>query len=642
MSDPIKHECGIAMVRLKRPLSWYMERRGSALWGFHKLFLLMEKQHNRGQDGVGLGCCKLDMPLGKPYVFRVRSAKSDSLAAVFRSQQKDFDKMVRRGRVDPKDAAQVKEKFDFAGELLLGHLRYGTSGDFGTGACHPYLRRSNWPTKTLMVAGNFNMTNTAELNRHLIERGQHPVFETDTQTVLEEIGFHLDQAHDFLYHQIREEGFAGRDIPGEIGRRMDIARVIRKASSVWDGGFTIGGIIGSGDAFVLRDPMGIRPAFWFEDDDVVAVASERVPLMTVFDLEREQVRELPAGHVLVIKRDTGVAVRRYVEPAGETKPCSFEKIYFSRGNDPEIYQQRKALGAGLTGQILDAVNDDMENAVFSFVPNTAEIAYHGVMDALRLHRRRQVRDRIRAAMAEGDLSEELIDDLIMRNWPRGEKIAHKDIKMRTFISQEDGRDQLVSHVYDITYDVVRPDDALVVIDDSIVRGTTLRKSILKILSRTNPREIIFASTAPQIRYPDCYGIDMSQLNRFIAFQAAVDLLKVRGLGSVLREVYERCVEELKKPRGEMVNCVKAIYEPFTPEEISERIAELVRPADVQWKGRVRVLYQTIDNLHKALDGGCGDWYFSGDYPTPGGYAVVNQAFVNYFERREGRPYDTLF
>jgi amidophosphoribosyltransferase len=637
MSEFIKHECGVAVVRLRKPLQHFVARYQNALWGFHKLFLLMEKQHNRGHDGVGIGCTKLHMPLGRPYNFRVRSARTDSLDNVFRTQMAAYEQLVRNGRIVPNDGESVKTHFDFGGELLMGHLRYGTSGAFSIGSCHPYMRRSNWPTKSLMVIGNFNMTNTRELNQLMVDRGQHPVFDTDTQTVLEEIGFHLDELHTDIYREMRDAGVAGRDIPPLISERLDVAEVIRRSASHWDGGYTIAGQIGNGDAFVLRDPRGIRPCFCFQSDEVIAFASERVPLMTVFDAPQEEIAEVEPGTVVVIKSEGAIRVERFADPA-RVKPCSFERIYFSRGNDPGIYRERQALGAALVPQILKAIGNDLGHAVFSFIPNTAEVAYTGLMYGLRVHRRAEVKAAILQAASAGTLTEELIDDLIMRNWPRGEKIAHKDIKLRTFISQEGSRQQLASHVYDVTYGKVQPDDSLVVIDDSIVRGTTLKVSILKMLTRTNPKRIVVASTAPQIRYPDCYGIDMSEIGKFIAFQAAMDLLKSGGRQNVISEAYRAAKAELEKPAAEQRNAVKAIYEPFTDAQISSRISEFVYP-ECEWRGELVIIFQTVENLHAAISPECGDWYFTGDYPTPGGFAVCNQSFVHYCDNKAGRVYD---
>jgi amidophosphoribosyltransferase len=635
MSDFLTHECGIAAVRLRKPLAYYYDRYGTALWGFNKLFLLMEKQHNRGQDGIGIGCTKLDMPLGQPYVFRRRDSEKDGLANVFRKEIKDFHKMARKGILDPKDPATVKQHYDFGGEVLIGHLRYGTSGEFDEGSCHPYLRRSNWPTRTLMVMGNFNMTNAGELNQVLIERGQHPVFGTDTQTVLEEIGFHLDESHTDIYRRLRDEGVDGREMPERISAELNLRKIVGESAQSWDGGYSICGVVGNGDMFVMRDPHGIRPCHMLITDEVIAFASERVPLMTIFEAEQSQVKALDPGSIVTIKADGTIHDAPFAAPQTYT-PCSFEKIYFSRGNDPQIYRERKAMGAALVDQVVKAIGGNFDKAVFAFIPNTAETAYYGLMDGLRLFRRQEVRAAILEAQADNTLTPELLDELIMRNWPRGEKIAHKDIKMRTFIAQEKGRDQLVSHVYDITYGVVKPEDALVALDDSIVRGTTLKKSILKILSRTNPRKIVVCSTAPQIRFPDCYGIDMSELGKFIAFQAAVALHRRAGRQGLLDSIYDKCREELKKPAALMRNCVKEVYEAFTPEEVSAEISRMVSPEDIDCE--VQVIFQTIEDLHASIKGPCGDWYFTGNYPTAGGYATVNAAYVRWYDGMDGRSY----
>jgi amidophosphoribosyltransferase len=638
MSDHLNHECGIAVVRLRKPLEYFQDRYGDSLWGFRKLFLLMEKQHNRGHDGVGIGCAKLNMPKGQPYIFRRRDAAKDSLASLFRSELKRVNKMARKGIVKLDDPVLLKRKFDYAGEILMGHLRYGTSGEFNSGSCHPYLRRSNWPTRTLMVMGNFNMTNSCQLNQQLIERGQHPVFGTDTQTVQEEIGFHLDEAHTDIYRRMRDEGVPGQEIPDRISEELDVVKIVGESAEAWDGGYAICGVIGNGDVFVLRDPHGIRPCHRLITDEVIAYASERVPLMTVFEAAQDEVEELEPGVVASIKSDGTMSEGRFA-PKVDYRPCSFERIYFSRGNDPGIYQERKAMGSALTQQIVESIDGNFDKAVFAFVPNTAETAYYGLMEGLRQYRREEVRSSILEASKKGELSEELLDKLIMRNWPRGEKVAHKDVKMRTFISQEKGRAQLVSHVYDITYGIVGEDDVLVALDDSIVRGTTLKTSILKILGRTNPRKIVVCSTAPQIRYPDCYGIDMSELGKFIAFQAAIKLLERDGQQFLIEEVYNECVEELRKPWGEIRNCVKRIYDQFTPEDVSAEISRMVYPESGDWHGEVEVIFLTIENLHESIEGVCGDWYFTGDYPTPGGYATVNAAYVNWHKGVTGRSYD---
>lgn len=638
MSDFLKHECGIAAVRLRKPLAYYLDRYGTCLWGFNKLFLLMEKQHNRGQDGTGIGCVKLNMPVGQQYVERRRGIEQDALAQIFRKEVKSFHKMSRKGLLDPKNPASVKENFDFGGEILVGHLRYGTSGDFDEGCCHPYLRRSNWPTRTLMVLGNFNMTNAAELNQVLLERGQHPIFGTDTQTVLEEIGYHLDEAHTDLYRKLRDSGTDGREMPDRISEELNIAQIVGESAQAWDGGYSICGVVGNGDMFVMRDPHGIRPCHMLVTEDVIAFASERVPLMTVFEASADQVKAIDPGSIITVKADGTFSDVEFAPPKRYT-PCSFERIYFSRGNDPQIYRERKAMGAALVSQVVDSIGGSFDKAVFSFVPNTAETAYYGLMDGLRLFRRQEVRSEILKSVASGELTADKLDDLILRNWPRGEKLAHKDIKMRTFISQEKGRDTLVSHVYDITYGIVRPDDVLVALDDSIVRGTTLKKSILKILARTSPRKIVVCSTAPQIRYPDCYGIDMSEMGKFIAFQAAVSLHRKAGRQSVLDRVYEECREEMKKPSAERGNRVKGVYEGFSDEEISAEISRMVYPEEIEWHGEVDVIFQTIENLRASIKGDCGDWYFTGDYPTPGGYSMVNSAYIRWYEGVGGRSYD---
>jgi len=635
MSDRITHECGIALVRLLKPLSYYQEKYGTPLWGFTKLFLLMEKQHNRGQDGAGVACVKLDVPAGEPFMFRERCVKSNPLDKIFKTLLAQYNEKLDNGTIHPEFADTVKRNFDFGGELLVGHLRYGTSGGYNISSCHPYFRRSPWPTRNLALCGNFNMTNTEELNRSLIGMGQHPIFATDTQALLEKIGFFLDEEHEELYRTLRATGLPGDEISRQISERLDLGRVITRSAQKWDGGYALCGLIGNGDAFVGRDPSGIRPAWYFQNDEVVAFASERAPLMTVFDLGAEQVREVPPGHVIVLKKSGQVTETQFTAPLPRSS-CSFERIYFSRGNDVDIYKERKALGGRLADQVIKAIDGNWARTVFGFVPNTAEVAYYGLMHSLRERRRDEVKAAIMAAAKSGTLDEALLDDLILRNWPRGEKVVSKDIKLRTFIGQESMRNQLASHVYDITYGSVQPGDNLVCVDDSIVRGTTLRRSILRILSRLNPSKIVIVSTAPQIRYPDCYGIDMSELGKFIAFEAAISLIKERGQASLLEEVYQLCRDAVAK--GDSANHVRKIYEPFTPEEISARITELVRPKNIEWSGGMEVIFQTIENLHAAVPDHSGDWYFTGKYPTPGGYRVVNQAYVNYYEQAEGRSY----
>ncbi len=637
MSDPIKHECGVAVIRLLKPLQYYQEKYGNCLYGFHRLFLLMEKQHNRGQDGAGVAAMKLGMPAGEPYIFRTRNIKTNPLDRIFRRVLKDFGKLEKSGAVHPEFASTVKQNFDYGAEVFLGHLRYGTFGGYGLGSCHPYFRKSNWPAKNLVIAGNFNLTNTPELNDRLIDMGQHPIYDSDTQTLLEKVGHHLDIEHERLYEEFSRAGKSGAEAVEALGRELDPAQVISEASREWDGGYTIVGMIGNGDTFALRDPAGIRPCHYYLDDEVLAVASERAPLMTVFSARADQVRSVQPGHVVVLKRDGTFYEKPFAQNA-QPAFCTFERIYFSRGNDPDIYRERKALGGALVEQILREIDNDLDRAVFGYIPNTAEVAYYGMMEELRSRRRREVKADILKAAREGTITGELLDGLILSNWPRSEKIAHKDIKLRTFISQEKSRRDLASHVYDISYGVVGPEDALVCIDDSIVRGTTLRYSILKILSRLNPRKIIIASTAPQIRYPDCYGIDMSELGKFIAFEAAIALIKERGMGELVNEVYRECLAEVEKPMRKITNRVKRIYDPFSADEISAKISQLVRPQLDDWHGEIQVMFQTIENLHRSLPDHHGDWYFTGDFPTAGGFKVVNKAFINYYEKQEGRSY----
>ncbi len=638
MSDSIKHECGIALIRLLKPLEYYKDKYDDPIYGFHKLFLLMEKQHNRGQDGAGIGAVKIGVEPGQRYIFRERNAKTNGLSQIFTDQFEKYAENVRRGIIHPEFMDTVKSNFDYAAELLMGHLRYGTSGSYQKSSCHPFFRKSTWPARNLMLVGNFNITNTEELNNDLIERGIHPVFSTDTQAILEEICFQLDIEHAEIYRELRDEGIAGEDILRMMNERLSPLRIVSSAAKSWDGGYTIAGAIGNGDAFVLRDANGIRPCFYYKSDELIAFASERVPLMTVFEAEEKDIKEVSPGNVYVMKCD-GTCYEQPYREAGEKKSCTFERIYFSRGNDPQIYRERKALGEALCPKLIKSINSDFKHAVFSYIPNTAEIAYYGMMSGLRVMRRKEVKNELlELVKSDRPLTADIIDKLVMDNWPRGEKIAHKDIKLRTFISQEKTRTQLASHVYDITYGVVNPKDVLVCLDDSIVRGTTLRQQILRILSRTNPKKIVIASTAPQIRYPDCYGIDMSEIGKFIAFQAAVKLLKETGNAEVVKEVYRLCVAQKDKPAHEIVNHVEKIYERFTEDQITKKIGELVYPKNVEWNGELEIVFQSIDDLHKSITSCTGDWYFTGNYPTPGGYRVLNNAFINYYENKEVRSY----
>jgi amidophosphoribosyltransferase len=637
MSDSLRHECGIALVRLTKDPKWYQEKYGTPLHGFNQLFLLMEKQHNRGQDGAGIGCVKIGAENGEAFLFRDREIGAQGLTQIFTRQIKTYSDKMREGVIVPEFPETVKRHFDFGGELLLGHLRYGTSGNFDSVSCHPYARKSIWPTRNLLVAGNFNLTNTNDLNASLTERGAHVIYSTDTQSILEEIGFWLDEEHDRLFKAFKDQGLEGAAVQSEISKHMDIGNVLRKAAKDWDGGYAIAGLVGNGDSFVIRDPNGIRPCWYARTEDLIAVASERVALMTIVGVNQEDVQELPRGSALIMKADGRHAIESFHAP-GDPRHCSFERIYFSRGNDPEIYAERKALGAALADDVLAQIRDDHDNAVFSYIPNTAEIAWYGLMEELRKRRRSQVRQKLVEAQRAGQLDEALIDKLVLGGWPRGEKVAHKDVKLRTFISQEKNRMQMASHVYDISYGTVRDGDTLVCVDDSIVRGTTLRQSILRILARPNPKRIVIASTAPQIRYPDCYGIDMSEMGKFLAFQAAVALCKDRGMTDLLREVYEDCVAQSKQPTTAMRNHVKRIYDAFTETEIAAKAAELVYPSKSAWKGELVLVFQKIASLHKACPKSRGDWYFTGDYPTPGGLGVLNQAYINYWEKREGRSY----
>ncbi len=637
MSDSIKHECGIALIRLRKPLAHYQHKYGNPLYGFNKLFLLMEKQHNRGQDGAGIGGVKLDMPPGEAYMFRERNDGRNPINSVIKKQLELYRELLDKGDVIPEFPDTFKRHWPFAAEVLIGHLRYGTSGGYGRSVCQPYFRKSSWPTRAMMLAGNFNMTNVEALNSRLINRGAHPIFNTDTQTVLEEIGYHLDEEHQRIYHELRDAGVPRPEIADVISQRLDLPSILRQSSNDWDGGYALAGLIGNGDCFVMRDPHGIRPAYYFADDEFVAFASERVALMTIFEKSQEQISEVPPGHVVGVKKDTTLFNAEFRTPQPRAS-CSFERIYFSRGNDPEIYAERKALGAALSAQIMHSIDGQLGNSVFSFIPNTAETAYYGLMAALRHQRRIRIKSELLNAASNGGIDEALIDRLILNNWPRGEKIAHKDIKLRTFISQEDSRVQLATHVYDITYGQVGPGDNLVCVDDSIVRGTTLRRSILRILANTSPKKIIIASTAPQIRYPDCYGIDMSELGKFVAFQAVISLCKETGKAELIREVYADCIRQVDTPPAEMHNHVKRLYDAFTVDQISARIASLVFPSHDTWHGEVQIIYQTIENLHLALPGNSGDWYFTGNYPTPGGYKALNQAYINYYENRTGRSY----
>lgn len=632
MSDSIKHECGIALLRLLKPLPYYHEKYGTALYGLNKQYLLMEKQHNRGQDGVGLASIKLEQAVGERYISRVRSISNQPIKDIFGRIYANFEEARSADATVFDDVNRMQRELPYLGELLLGHLRYGTHGKNSIEACHPFLRQNNWKTRNLVVAGNFNMTNVEELFNQLVELGQHPKEKADTVTVMEKIGHFLDEENDELLARFRAEGLDKIDIQTRIGQELDLVRILKRASKYWDGGYAMAGLIGHGDAFVLRDPNGIRPAYFYRDEEVVVVASERTAILTAFNVPIDDIQEIKPGHALIIRKDGRVSMDEILEPQ---KPayCSFERIYFSRGNDIAIYNERKKLGELLVPRILESVDQDLEHSVFSYIPNTAETAFYGMVKGLEDHLNQYKAAEI-AKM--GNQIDAARLDWLLKLRPRVEKAAIKDAKLRTFITDDSQRDELVAHVYDTTYGILEPGrDALVVIDDSIVRGTTLKQSIITILSRLKPRKIVIVSSAPQIRYPDCYGIDMSRMGEFVAFRAAVALLEERGQWNLLNDVYLDCKQQENLAPEEMVNHVKRIYAPFTEAEISAKIAELVTPEGLEVP--VEVIFQTIDNLHQATTHQ-GDWYFSGDYPTPGGNRVVNRAFINYVERNNQRSY----
>lgn len=633
MSDAIQHECGIALLRLKKDLSFYLEKYGTAFYGLNKMQLLMEKQHNRGQDGAGIANIKLNVQPGERYISRARSIETNPIQDLFGQIGSKFNQLASESPEKLKDVAYLKKHAGFTGELFLGHLRYGTFGRNSIESCHPFLRQNNWMTRNLVLAGNFNLTNVDELFDSLLALGQHPKEKSDTVTVLEKIGHFLDVENDRLYAKFKSEGFSKPEISTKIGEHLDLVSVLQKSSNKWDGGYAMAGLIGHGDAFVLRDPAGIRPAFYFEDEEVVVVASERPVIQTVFNLKEHQVKELEPGCVLLIPKE-GKVSEKQVLPQLTLKKCSFERIYFSRGSDTDIYKERKNLGRNIVPQVMDAIDGDIENTVFSFIPNTAEVSFYGMMKGVEDFHNLEKANAI-LALGPNPSSESITQ--IIEGRARIEKIAIKDAKLRTFITQDDSRDDLVTHIYDITYGCIVPHrDNIVVIDDSIVRGTTLKKSILRMLSRLEPKRIVIISSAPQIRYPDCYGIDMAKMGDFIAFDAAISLLKERNLDHIIEEVYQACLDQLLIPKEAVKNEVKRIYEPFTDEEISNRISMLLRPKEAN--SEVIIVFQTVDNLHKACPGHTGDWYFTGDYPTPGGNKVVNKSFINWMENRNERAY----
>lgn len=627
MSDSIKHECGIALIRLKKPLEYYHKKYGTRFYGLDKLYLLMQKQHNRGQDGAGVVAVKLDVKPGEKYISRMRSLANNPIQDI-------FDRIYAPLSMDDKrekrtDMTWLGKNFDFQAELILGHLRYGTFGKNDLSFCHPFMRQNNWRSRNLAIAGNFNMTNVDELFDILVDIGQHPKEKSDTITVLEKIGHYLDEENEELFKKYKSEGATYRQISELIAKNIDIPLILKNAASDFDGGYVIAGIIGHGDAFVFRDPNGIRPVFYYNDDEILVVTSERPAIQTSLNIDAEKIKEITPGAALIIKRDGAVKEHQILEK-GERKSCSFERIYFSRGSDVDIYKERKKLGELLTPIVLEKLNYDIDNTVFSFIPNTAEVSFYGLTNELNSYLNKQ-------KLQEIQNTEPVEFEKIISKGIRVEKIAIKDMKLRTFITQDSSRDDLVTHVYDVTYGTVRAHkDTLVIIDDSIVRGTTLKNSIIKMLDRLKPKKIIILSSAPQIRYPDCYGIDMAKLGDFIAFQAVIALLKDASKMHVLDEVYKKCKDQERLPKEQIQNYVKEIYDHFTADEISQKISHLLKTEDIN--AEIEVVYQTIENLHTACPEHMGDWYFTGNYPTYGGNKVVNKAFINYMEGKNERAY----
>ena len=631
MSDWIGHECGIAAVRLLKPLGYYAEKYGSPMYAVNKLSILMEKQHNRGQDGAGVAAIKLDMPPGEPYIFRTRSADKNPIMQVRNRMVQAFADAREKHPEQYKDAEWVKKNVLFAGELLLGHLRYGTHGASGESFCHPFLRQNNWMTRNLVIAGNFNLTNNDELFDMLVDLGQHPRNKADTVMVLEKVGHFLDEANDFLFRKYRKEGLARAEITERIINELDVYRILKKATRSFDGGYVMAGMIGHGDLFVLRDPGGIRPAFYYQDDEIIVIASERPQIQTALNVPIESVKEVKPGHALVVKR-SGEVLHEQVNKPAKTTQCSFERIYFSRGTDKDIYRERKDLGRSLVRPVLDAIDYNLGNTVFSYIPNTAETAFFGLVEGVK----DTVGERMKYhLLQEKNLTAARIDELLSFQ-PRVEKIMTKDAKLRTFITADSDREDLVAQVYDVTYGVIKPTDTLVVLDDSIVRGTTLRTSILRILDRLGMKKIVVVSSAPQIRFPDCYGIDMSKMKDFIAFEAAVALIRETGREAVLQEIYQACLADEKKPRSEAQNQVVRLFDPLTADQISDKIAKILTPPGM--KAKVQIIYQSIGGLRKACPNYTGDWYFTGNYPTPGGHRVANRSFINFMEKNDARAY----
>tara|TARA_B100001250_G_scaffold117112_1_gene99404 strand:- start:138 stop:2033 length:1896 start_codon:yes stop_codon:yes gene_type:complete len=631
MSDALKHECGVAMLRLLKPLEFYKEKYGTSFYALKKMYLLMEKQRNRGQDGAGMANVKLDTPAGKRYISRKRSTTANPIQDLFAQINQRFINLEESEPQKLEDTTWLKHNMPFTGELFLGHLRYGTYGGNSIEQCHPFLRQNNWKTRNLALAGNFNMTNVDELFGHLTDLGQHPKEKSDTITIIEKIGHFLDEENINIYQKYRGD-FSKIEISKKIEEEINIQNILSNASKHWDGGYVMCGLLGHGDAFALRDPSGIRPAYYYCDDEVVVVASERPVIQTTFNINEKEIKEINRGNALIIKKNGNVSLKEVLKPLPR-KACSFERIYFSRGNDQDIYNERLNLGRQIFKKVLDAIDKDMKNTVFSYIPNTAEVSYFGMMQEASNYLNGVKSEKIKALGKDPDIDE---INKIMDISPRAEKIAIKDAKLRTFITSDVNRDDLVAHVYDITYGKVSSSDNLVMIDDSIVRGTTLKQSIIRILDRLGPKKIVVVSSAPQIRYPDCYGIDMAILGDFVAFQAAIELLKENKMENVIDDVYKKCKAQITLPKEEMKNYVKEIYSPFTPKEISSKISSILTPKDIN--SEVKIIYQSIEDLHISCPNHKGDWYFTGDYPTPGGNKVVTKAFINFIEGNKTRAY----
>ncbi|CAI8310671.1 MAG: Amidophosphoribosyltransferase [Formosa sp. Hel3_A1_48] len=632
MSDAIKHECGIAHIRLLKPLEYYKEKYGTAFYGINKMYLIMEKQHNRGQDGAGFASIKLDMNPGERYISRVRSVAQQPIQDVFGQINQRINDVLEQNPDCVNDISLQKKRVPYLGEVMLGHVRYGTFGKNSVESVHPFLRQNNWMHRNLILAGNFNMTNVRQLFSNLVEIGQHPKEYTDTITIMERIGHFLDDAVSKVYKKLKKEGYSKMECSPLIAERLSLKKILKKSAKNWDGGYAMAGMIGHGDSFVLRDPAGIRPAYYYMDDEVVVVASERPVIQTVFNVAFESVHELPPGHAIITKKSGETKINKILEPTVR-KACSFERIYFSRGSDAEIYKERKMLGKLIVPEVLKHINNDIKNTVFSFIPNTAETSFFGMVESVEAFLNKAKTEEL----LEGrrTLSAEKVTQILSQH-TRIEKIAIKDVKLRTFITEDSSRDDLVAHVYDITYGVIKKEDNLVIIDDSIVRGTTLKKSILKMLDRLSPKKIVVVSSAPQIRYPDCYGIDMANLEGLVAFRAALALLKDHNKMNLVEEVYAKCKAQENLSDHEVKNFVKEIYAPFTPEQVSAKISELLSATEIN--AEVVIIFQTIENLHKACPQNLGDWYFTGDYPTDGGNRVVNQAFINFYEGKNERAY----